>query len=101
MRIKGKAYIAGIYEHPTRKAEYKSLALLHAEVAVGNALSPRAVGRGTRRQREDRASRRDIVQIAPFGQWRAGRREQAAVERRHTQRAGAAAAMRETGDRLE
>src|SRR6201997_3643241 len=29
------AYIAGIYEHPTRKADGKSLALLHAEVAKG------------------------------------------------------------------
>ncbi len=35
MSIKGKAYIAGIYEHPTRKAEDKSLAQLHAEVALG------------------------------------------------------------------
>ena len=30
-----KAYIAGIYEHPTRKADDKTLAQLHAEVAVG------------------------------------------------------------------
>jgi acetyl-CoA C-acetyltransferase len=35
MSIKGKAYIAGIYEHPTRKAPDKSLAQLHAEVAKG------------------------------------------------------------------
>ncbi len=35
MTIKGKAYIAGIYEHPTRKADDKSLAQLHAEVARG------------------------------------------------------------------
>jgi acetyl-CoA C-acetyltransferase len=35
MTIKGKAYIAGIYEHPTRKADDKSLAQLHAEVAKG------------------------------------------------------------------
>ena len=35
MSIKGKAYIAGIYEHPTRKADDKSLAQLHAEVARG------------------------------------------------------------------
>ena len=35
MSIKGKAYIAGIYEHPTRKAEHASLAQLHAEVAKG------------------------------------------------------------------
>ena len=35
MSIKGKAYIAGIYEHPTRKADDKSLAQLHAEVALG------------------------------------------------------------------
>src|SRR5713101_9646606 len=35
MSIKGKAYIAGVFEHPTRKAEDKSLAQLHAEVARG------------------------------------------------------------------
>src|SRR5882672_1409598 len=35
MTLKGKAYIAGIYEHPTRKADDKSLAQLHAEVAKG------------------------------------------------------------------
>lgn len=35
MSIKGKAYIAGVYEHPTRKAIDKSLAQLHAESALG------------------------------------------------------------------
>jgi len=35
MSIKGKAYIAGAFEHPTRKAEDKSVAQLHAEVAKG------------------------------------------------------------------
>jgi acetyl-CoA C-acetyltransferase len=35
MSIRGKAYIAGAYEHPTRKADDKSLAQLHAEVAAG------------------------------------------------------------------
>jgi len=35
MTIKGKAYIGGIYEHPTRKADDKSLAQLHAESARG------------------------------------------------------------------
>ena len=35
MSIKGQAYIVGIYEHPTRKAEDKSLAQLHAESAKG------------------------------------------------------------------
>ena len=35
MTIKNKAYIAGVYEHPTRKADDKSLAQLHAEVARG------------------------------------------------------------------
>ena len=35
MTIKGKAYIAGIYEHPTRHAPDKSVAQLHAEVALG------------------------------------------------------------------
>src|SRR5438876_8994254 len=35
MTIKGKAYIAGIYEHPTRKADTQSLAQLHAESGHG------------------------------------------------------------------
>jgi acetyl-CoA C-acetyltransferase len=35
MSIKGKAYIAGAYEHPTRKAPDKSVAQLHAEAARG------------------------------------------------------------------
>ncbi len=35
MTIKGAAYIAGAFEHPTRKADDKSLAQLHAEVAKG------------------------------------------------------------------
>jgi len=35
MSIKGQAYIAGAYEHPTRKAPDSSLAQLHAEVALG------------------------------------------------------------------
>src|SRR6202008_1040833 len=35
MSIKGKAYIAGIYEHPTRLATDLSLAQIHAEVAKG------------------------------------------------------------------
>ncbi|MBI3516977.1 MAG: thiolase domain-containing protein [Proteobacteria bacterium] len=35
MTIKGKAFIAGIFEHPTRKADDKTLAQLHAEVAKG------------------------------------------------------------------
>ena len=35
MSINGKAYISGVYEHPTRKAEDKSLAQLHAESALG------------------------------------------------------------------
>jgi acetyl-CoA C-acetyltransferase len=35
MSIRGKAYIAGIFEHPTRHAPDKSLAQLHAEVAQG------------------------------------------------------------------
>ena len=35
MTLKGKAYIVGAYEHPTRKAPDKSLAQLHAEVAKG------------------------------------------------------------------
>jgi len=35
MTIKGKAYLVGAYEHPTRKAGDKSIAQLHAEVAKG------------------------------------------------------------------
>ena len=35
MTIKGQAYIAGAYEHPTRHAPDKSVAQLHAEVALG------------------------------------------------------------------
>ena len=35
MSIKGKAYITGIYEHPTRKALDKTLPQLHAEIAKG------------------------------------------------------------------
>ena len=35
MSIKGKAYIAGIYEHPTRKATDLSVAQQHGEVAAG------------------------------------------------------------------
>ena len=35
MTIKGKAYIAGAFEHPTRHAPDKSVAQLHAEVALG------------------------------------------------------------------
>ena len=35
MSIKGKAYIAGAFEHPTRNAPDKSTAQLHAECARG------------------------------------------------------------------
>lgn len=35
MSIKGKAFIAGAYEHPDRKIPGKSLARVHAEVAAG------------------------------------------------------------------
>src|SRR3954465_7068138 len=35
MSIKGKAYIAGIYEHPTRLAKDISLGQIHAQVAKG------------------------------------------------------------------
>src|SRR6266849_3570411 len=35
MTTNGKAYIAGVFEHPTRKADDKSVAQLHAEVAKG------------------------------------------------------------------
>ena len=35
MSLKGAAYIVGAWEHPTRKAPDKSIALLHAECAKG------------------------------------------------------------------
>ncbi len=35
MSIKDKAYIVGIYEHPTRLATDKTVMMLHAEVAAG------------------------------------------------------------------
>jgi acetyl-CoA C-acetyltransferase len=35
MSIKGKAYIAGAWEHPTRLAPDKSTPQLHAECAKG------------------------------------------------------------------
>jgi acetyl-CoA C-acetyltransferase len=35
MSLYGKAFIAGIYEHPTRRADGISTARLHAEVALG------------------------------------------------------------------
>ena len=35
MSLKGKAYVVGVFEHPTRKAPDKSVAQLHAEVAKG------------------------------------------------------------------
>lgn len=35
MNIKGKAYIAGAFEHPLRKAPDKSVAAIHAECASG------------------------------------------------------------------
>ena len=35
MSIRDKAYIVGVFEHPTRKADDISLAQLHAEVAHG------------------------------------------------------------------
>ena len=37
MTIKGKAYIAGAYEHPTRHAPDKTVAQFHAESARGRA----------------------------------------------------------------
>ncbi len=35
MSVKGKAYITGAFEHPTRHAPDKTVAQLHAEVALG------------------------------------------------------------------
>ena len=61
LTIKGKAYIAGIYEHPTRHAPDKSTAQLHAEVAKG-ALEDAGPDQGRYRRlflRRRRAGRRD------------------------------------------
>ena len=44
MTIKNKAYLVGAFEHPTRKAEDKSVAQLHAECARG-ALADAGLGR--------------------------------------------------------
>jgi acetyl-CoA C-acetyltransferase len=44
MSIRGKAYIAGAWEHPTRKAADKSVAQLHAECARG-ALADAGLGK--------------------------------------------------------
>ena len=46
MSIKNKAYIVGIYEHPTRLATDKTVMMLHAEVAAAAADVQRAAGRG-------------------------------------------------------
>src|ERR1700728_3279067 len=35
MSIRGKAFVAGVYEHPRRNIPDRSLAQIHAEVAVG------------------------------------------------------------------
>ena len=35
MTSRDTAYVAGVYEHPTREAPDKSIAQLHAEVAAG------------------------------------------------------------------
>src|SRR5579863_7234315 len=45
MTISGKAYIAGAFEHPTRHAPDKTVAQLHAEVALG-ALKDAGLTRG-------------------------------------------------------
>ncbi len=44
MSIKGKGYIVGAYEHPTRKAPDKTVAQLHAEAALG-ALADAGLGK--------------------------------------------------------
>jgi acetyl-CoA C-acetyltransferase len=35
MSIRGKAYVTGVFEHPTRDAPDKTTAQLHAECAKG------------------------------------------------------------------
>jgi acetyl-CoA C-acetyltransferase len=44
MSVDGKAYIAGAYEHPTRRAPDRSVAQLHAESAIG-ALADAGLGK--------------------------------------------------------
>jgi acetyl-CoA C-acetyltransferase len=44
MSIKGKGYIVGAYEHPTRKAPDKTVAQLHAEATLG-ALADAGLGK--------------------------------------------------------
>ena len=60
MSIKGKAYVAGIYEHPTRKAPDKSVAQLHAECARG-ALADAVWAWTTWTRTSVRETRRDSV----------------------------------------
>ena len=47
MSIKGKSYIVGIYEHPTRLAQDKTVPMLHAECAQGALARRRADARTT------------------------------------------------------
>ena len=73
--------------------------LLDAEIAVRDALGPPRAS--PRRQRQQRLPHRAIVERHAVGERRVGGREQTAVERRHAQRADAAAAMRQPRDRLQ
>ena len=75
--------------------------LLDAEIAVGDALASGAIGRRPGREGEHGAPGRLVVQVAAFGERRPRRREQTAVERRHPQIPGAAAGVREAGDRSQ
>ena len=72
--------------------------LLDAEIAIGDALASRAIGRRPRRECQHDAPRRLVVQVAALGERRARRREQPAVEGRHGQVARAAARVGEMRD---
>ena len=58
MSIRDKAYIVGVFEHPTRKADDNSLAQLHAEVGARRARRTRASPRTTSTATSARATRR-------------------------------------------
>ena len=73
--------------------------LLDAEIAIGDAFESSASL--PRRQGQHGLSHDAIVERRAIGEWRVGRREEAAVERRHSQRPDAAAVMREPRDGLQ
>ena len=72
--------------------------LLDAEIPIGDALAAGAIRRRPCRQRQHGAARSVIVEVAPIGEWRPRRREQAAIEGRHAEVACAAAGVRQPVD---